>query len=188
MITKLKEGDKMNSINYCVLDIETRRSAADVGGWDKACNMGVSIACLCDSHGKFYDYQQSQLDDLVEHLRHFDLVIGFNHIKFDYAVLGGLHPFNFQNLPSLDLLVEVIEVLGHRVKLDNIAQATLGVGKSADGLQALKWWKDERLDLITEYCRQDVAVTRDVFLYGREHGHVFYIDDDGAIRQIKVEW
>ena len=135
-----------------------------------------------------HDYEQDQMDDLVAHLQRFDLVIGFNHVKFDYAVLGGLHPFNFRGLPNLDLLVEVNNRLGYRLKLDNIAQATLDVGKSADGLQALKWWKEGRLDLITEYCRQDVEVTRDVYLYGREHGHVFFTNKAGQKVKLPIEW
>jgi len=174
---------------YGVLDIETRYSAQDVGGWNRADRMGVSIACLYDSEdGSMHDYEQDQMDELIKHLQQFDLVIGFNHIKFDYAVLGGLHPFNFRGLPSLDLLVEVNNRLGYRLKLDNIAQATLDVGKSADGLQALEWWKEGRLDLITEYCRQDVEVTRDVYLYGREHGHVFFTNKAGQKVKLPIDW
>ncbi|CCH49256.1 DEAD/DEAH box helicase domain protein [Pseudodesulfovibrio piezophilus C1TLV30] len=174
---------------YGVLDIETRYSAEDVGGWNRADRMGVSVACLYDSDGEtMHDYEQDRMDDLVDHLKQFDLVIGFNHVKFDYAVLGGLHPFNFRGLPNLDLLVEVHNRLGYRLKLDNIAQATLDVGKSADGLMALAWWKEGRLDLITEYCRQDVAVTRDVYLYGREHGHIFFTNKAGQKVKLPIDW
>ena len=174
---------------YGVLDIETRYSAQEVGGWNRADRMGVSIACLYDSEDDaMHDYEQDQTDDLVAHLQKFDLVIGFNHVKFDYAVLGGLHPFNFRGLPNLDLLIEVNNRLGYRVKLDNIAQATLDVGKSADGLMALEWWKEGRLDLITEYCQQDVAVTRDVYLYGREHGHVFFTNKAKQKVKLPIDW
>jgi DEAD/DEAH box helicase domain-containing protein len=174
---------------FGVIDIETRYSADDVGGWNRADRMGVSIACVWDSGEEaMFDYEQDDMDGLVAHLQRFDLVIGFNHVKFDYAVLGGLHPFRFRSLPSLDLLIEVKNRLGYRVKLDNIASATLGAGKSADGLQALKWWKEGRLDLITEYCRQDVAVTRDVYLFGRECGHVFFTNKAGQKVKLPVQW
>lgn len=174
---------------YGVLDIETRYSADEVGGWNRADRMGVSIACLYDSEDDaMHDYEQDQMDALVTHLQKFDKVIGFNHVKFDYAVLGGLHPYPFRSLPNLDLLVEVNNRLGYRVKLDNIAQATLDVGKSADGLMALKWWKEGRLDLITEYCRQDVAVTRDVYLFGRENGHIFFTNKAGQKVKLPVDW
>lgn len=174
---------------YGVIDIETRYSADEVGGWVRADRMGVSIACVYDSEDEaMHDYEQDQMDDLIAHLQKFDLVIGFNHVKFDYAVLGGLHPFNFRGLPNCDLLMEVHERLGYRLKLDNIAQATLDVGKSADGLMALKWWKEGRLDLITEYCQQDVAVTRDVYLFGREHGHVFFTNKAGQKVKLPIDW
>jgi len=174
---------------YGVLDIETRYSADEVGGWNRADRMGVSIACLYDSEDDaMHDYEQDQMDALVAHLQKFDKVIGFNHVKFDYAVLGGLHPYPFRSLPNLDLLIEVNNRLGYRVKLDNIAQATLDVGKSADGLMALKWWKEGRLDLITEYCRQDVAVTRDVYLFGRENGHIFFTNKANQKVKLPVDW
>ena len=174
---------------YGVIDIETRFSADEVGGWNRADRMGVSIACVFDSQDDaMHDYEQDQMNELVDHLKRFDLVIGFNHVKFDYAVLGGLHPFGFRSLPNLDLLMEVHNRLGYRVKLDNIASATLDVGKSADGLQALKWWKEGRLDLITEYCRQDVSVTRDVYLFGREHGHIFFTNKAAQKVKLPVDW
>jgi len=181
--------EKPTPKRYGVIDIETRYSAQEVGGWNRADRMGVSIACVYDSEDdSMHDYEQDQMDELVAHLKQFDLVIGFNHVKFDYAVLGGLHPFRFRDLPNLDLLVEVNNRLGYRLKLDNIAQATLDVGKSADGLMALEWWKEGRLDLITEYCRQDVAVTRDVYLFGREHGHVFFTNKAGKKVKLPIAW
>jgi len=174
---------------YGVLDIETRFSADEVGGWGRADRMGVSIACLYDSEDDaMHDYEQDQMDELVAHLQKFDKVIGFNHVKFDYAVLNGLHPFNFRGLSNLDLLMEVHARLGYRVKLDNIAQATLDIGKSADGLMALKWWQEGRLDLITEYCQQDVAVTRDVYLFGRENGHIFFTNKAGQKVKLPIDW
>jgi DEAD/DEAH box helicase domain-containing protein len=174
---------------FGVIDIETRYSADEVGGWHRADRMGVSVACLWDSAEQaMFDYGQDDIDALVARLRTYDLVIGFNHVKFDYAVLGGLHPFAFRSLPSLDLLVEINNRLGYRLKLDNVAQATLGTGKTADGLMALKWWKEGRLDLITQYCRKDVEATRDLYLHGREHGHVFFTNKAGQKVRLPVNW
>jgi DEAD/DEAH box helicase domain-containing protein len=174
---------------YGVIDIETRFSADEVGGWGRADRMGVSVACVWDAGEQaMFDFGQDDLDGLVARLQQFDLVIGFNHVKFDYAVLGGLHPFKFRSLPNLDLLAEINTRLGYRVSLDNTAQATLNVGKSADGLMALKWWKEGRLDLITEYCRKDVEVTRDLYLHGREHGHIFFTNKAGQKVRLPVEW
>jgi DEAD/DEAH box helicase domain-containing protein len=174
---------------YAVLDIETRRSAQEVGGWNRADRMGVSVACVWDSASEaFSDYEEDRIDDLAEHLAECDLVIGFNVIRFDYLVLSGLSSFRFQSLPTLDLLAHIHERMGFRIKLDTLAQATLGAAKSADGLQALEWWKQGRLDLITEYCRQDVAVTRDLYLHGVNEGCVYYVNKAGQKVRMPVAW
>ncbi len=175
--------------HYAVLDIETRRSAKDVGGWNRANRMGVSIAVLYDAASdEFIAYEQDQISDLVNKLQEFDLVIGFNIIRFDYQVLSGLSDFAFSSLHTLDLLAYIHNQLGFRIKLDTLAQATLGVAKSADGLQALEWWKKDRLDLITEYCRQDVAVTRDLYLHGVSKGCAYYTNKAGQKVRLPVDW
>ncbi|MBU1612634.1 MAG: DEAD/DEAH box helicase [Proteobacteria bacterium] len=174
---------------YGVLDIETRRSAAEVGGWNRANRMGVSIAVLYDSAtDEFIDYEEHQIHELVDKLNEFELIIGFNIIRFDYLVLSGLSDFNFRSLPTLDLLGYIHERQGFRIKLDTLAQATLDAAKSADGLQALEWWKEGRLDLITEYCRQDVAVTRDLYLHGVTEGCVYYTNKAGQKVRMPVDW
>lgn len=174
---------------YGVLDIETRSSAADVGGWHHADRMGVSIAVLYDSGAdKYVSFTQNEIPALAERMADFDLLIGFNILRFDYAVLRGVHRFPWRRLPTLDLLASIHSRLGFRLKLDNLAHATLGAGKSADGLMALQWWKEGRLDLIESYCRQDVAVTRGIYLFGREHGHVLFTNKSGRKAKLPVDW
>jgi len=174
---------------FAVVDVETRRSAAEVGGWTRPDLMGVSIAVLYDSGADEYvDYQEHEIPALAERLRGFDLVVGFNILRFDYGVLAGVHPFPYAALPTLDMLAHVHERLGYRLKLDNLAQATLNVGKSADGLQALQWWAEGRLDEIAKYCRQDVAVTRDLYLYGRENRFVLFSNKAGQKARLPVAW
>ena len=125
---------------------------------------------------------------MMERAKNLDLIIGFNIERFDYKVLSGIHAFNYKGLPTLDLLLKVYERLGYRLKLDNIAQATLNAAKSADGLQALEWWKEGKLDLITEYCKQDVAVTRDVYLFGKENGYVLFTNKEKKKVRLPVSW
>ena len=174
---------------FAVVDVETRRSAAEVGGWNRPDLMGISIAVLYDSGtDQFIDYQQHEIPALAEHLKSFDLVVGFNILRFDYPVMAGIHPFRYAALPTLDMLMAVHERLGYRLKLDNLAQATLGVGKSADGLQALKWWQEGKLDEIATYCRQDVAVTRDLYLFGRENRYVLFQNKAGQKARLPVGW
>ena len=175
---------------YGVLDVETRYSAQEVGGWHKADRMGVSIAVLYDSGTDDYTaYTQDRIPELAARCASFDLVIGFNILRFDYAVLAPHAPgVDWRKFPTLDMLARIHERLSYRISLDNIAQATLNAGKSADGLQALAWWKEGAVDKIEEYCRRDVLVTRDIYRYGREHGYVAFTNKAGQVVRIPVAW
>ena len=45
------------------------------------------------------------------------------------------------------------------------------------------------MEKLTDYCRQDVAVTRDLFLYGLDNGHLIYRTkkDDTRVR-LRIDW
>lgn len=174
---------------FVVLDVETRRSAAEVGGWQRAGDMGVSVAVVYDSRdGAFHAYGQEELPACLERLRSAPLVVGFNSVRFDYAVLQPFADFALRELPSLDLLRRIEERLHYRVSLDNVAQATLHEGKSADGLQALRWWKEGRVEEIAAYCRKDVDVTRRIYLFGRERGYVLFRNKAGQRVRVPVDF
>lgn len=174
---------------YAVLDLETRRSAQEVGGWHRADSMGVSCVVVYDSAtDACRDYLQEDVPRLVGDLVEYDLVVGFNILRFDYAVLGGLSRFDFQTLPTLDLLSDIHATLGYRLSLEHLARETLGAAKSASGLQALLWWKEGRIGDIISYCRQDVAVTRDLFLFGVRHGHLLFRNKAEKTVRVPVDW
>jgi DEAD/DEAH box helicase domain-containing protein len=176
-------------MRYMVLDVETRRSAREVGGWHRAGDMGVSVAVLYDAGSDaFLPFEQDALPELFDLLAQAELVVGFNILGFDYAVLQPFAAIRLQDLPTLDLLTQVHKGLGRRIKLDNLAQATLNAGKSADGMAALRWWKEGRLELIAEYCRMDVDITRRLYLHGCEHGHVFCSDARGGRVRVPAPW
>nr|HRC85406.1 hypothetical protein [Thermoanaerobaculia bacterium] len=88
----------------------------------------------------------------------------------------------------LDLLEDVYTRLGFRIGMGDLAQATLGYTKSADGLQSLAWVKEGRLDLVAEYCRRDVEILRDLYLFGRREGHILFTDRRGERLRLPVEW
>ena len=179
----------MQDRQYMVLDVETRRSARDVGGWHRAGDMGVSVAVVYDAGvDAFLPFEQDALPEMFRLLAQADLVVGFNIFGFDYAVLQPFADIRLQALPTLDLFVLVHRQLGRRVALDNLAQATLNAGKSADGMAALRWWKEGKLDQIAEYCRMDVDITRRLYLYGCEHGHVFCLDAQGVRIPVPALW
>ncbi len=171
-------------------DLETRRTANDVGGWGNKHLMGISVACTYSTKLQEYMiYTEDETQALIDQLRRADLVVGFNHISFDYEVLMGHSLFDFRDqLHSFDLLVDLEKLLGHRIKLDAVAAATLGTGKTADGLDALKWWQQGLVAKIAEYCCYDVKVTKCVHEFGVEHGFVKYHDRNGREQQVKVDW
>lgn len=171
-------------------DLETRRTANDVGGWGNKHKMGISVAVTFSTKLNEYTiYTEDESSALIEQLRRADLVVGFNHVGFDYEVLMGHSIFDFRDqLRSLDMLIDLEKALGHRIKLDAVAAATLGMGKTADGLDALKWWQQGEVAKIAEYCCYDVKVTKCVHEYGAQNGHVKYHDRNGREQSVKVDW
>jgi DEAD/DEAH box helicase domain-containing protein len=136
------------------------------------------------------------MERLGEELVRADLVVGWNHLSFDYPVL---QPYIFHTLAdqtvNLDMMVDLEQKLGFRLKLDSVASATLGTGKTADGLDALRWWQDhkksgdfEPLRKIAEYCAYDVKVTKAVHEYALANGHLNYDDRNGGIVELAVDW
>ena len=174
---------------YIVFDVETRRSAAEVGGWHLASKMGVSILVAYDSLTQSCSsYTQDTLDEFFSLLREADVVVGFNSLRFDCAVLQPFAPYNLTALPHVDLLRRIQDTLHYRVSLDNVAQATLDAPKSADGLQALQWWKEGRLDKIEAYCRDDVLLTQRLYCFGLEHGFVLFRNKAGQRVRVPVNF
>lgn len=185
----------MKDIVY--FDLETQRSFGDVGGAKNKDKMGISVGVAYSTRtGQYHIFNESQTDDLVEMLIKADLVVGYNHIYFDYPVLQGYTILDLPNQTiNLDMLIEVEKILGHRLKLDSIASATLGTGKSADGLDALRWWQQYKktgdpapMMKIAEYCCYDVKVTKEVHEYGVKHGHLLYNDRNDNPTKIEVDW
>ena len=172
-----------------VFDLETQRSAEEVGGWHNAHLMRISLAVIYDSLEKrFTTFYEADVERLLERLAGADLVIGFNVRRFDYQVLRGYTDSDLSSLPTFDVLDEIHARLGFRVSLAHLGEETLGESKSADGLQALAWWKEGRVDEIEEYCRRDVALLRDLFDHAREHGHLLFRSRRGGRVRVPLQF
>ncbi len=174
-----------------IFDLETKKSAADVGGWGNKAKMGVSVACLYDTVKKEYRfYREGQEEALCQDLLASDLVVGYNLINFDYEVIQPHSVFNLkENIPTLDLLVEVEKAVGKRLPLDNVCEHTLGINKTGDGMEALRWYKEGKIYEIAKYCAFDVKATTLVAEFGAAYGCIRYSDKNtGKINQVKVNW
>ena len=175
--------------NIVYFDLETQKSAEEVGGWDKVRDMRMSVGVTCSAaSGNYRIYGEKQVDDLLNELRRADLVVGFNNIGFDYEVLHGYTVFDLRQLPTLDMLVEIKKTLPHRLSLDSIAHATMGVEKTAEGMQAIRWFKEGRLLEIAEYCCYDVKITKLVHEHGTKHRQLFYTNRFGSKLSVSVSW
>lgn len=172
-----------------VLDIETQRSAEEVGGWDNCDRMGLAVAVTQDLEtGEMRVYTEADVEDLLADLTAAACIIGFNLRRFDFGVLRGYRHLDYRALPALDILEEVQASLGFRLSLNHLAQETLGAPKLADGLQSLRWWKAGEVDRIIEYCKSDVDLTRRLFEFGRMHGYLLYRDYQGRAARMPVRF
>ncbi len=137
---------------------------------------------------KFRPYEEEDIPALLRELSSADCVVGFNILQFDYPVLSGYTDFDFSKIQTLDLLADIYSILGFRVGLNNLARATLQSEKSADGLASLRWFREGAFAKIALYCRQDVAVTRDLHQFGCQNKHVYYLNSAGAPTKVFVNW
>ena len=170
-------------------DLETQKSASDVGGWGNSHLMKLSVGVVWDSRTQtFSSYLENEAANLVEKLRSADLVVGFNVVGFDYSALQPYSTFDLHEINTFDMLADVHKKLGYRLPLNHLAQHTLKAEKSADGLIALQWYKEGKMDKITEYCIKDVEITRDLFLFGEKQGYVLYEARDKTIQKLMVDW
>lgn len=176
--------------NLVYFDLETQLSASEVGGWQNKRMMKMSIGVTYSTgRGAYAIYHEDHVEELIKELRTADCVIGFNLLGFDYEVLEGYTLFDFSQVPTLDLMVHVEKTIGKRVGLDALAVETFGVGKTGNGTDALKWWKEGRLMDIAEYCCYDVKATKMLHEYGQQHGRVFFQNTATFRREsIAVSW
>lgn len=175
-------------LNYVVLDIETRESFQDIGGFEPS-RLTLSVAGVYDAAtGSERSYRAEQLPELAEVLRQTPRVVGYNLLGFDYAVLKSVFSFDPYTLPTVDLFDHLQRVLGFRPKLDDVARATLGKGKSGNGLDAIRLYQEGNWDALTRYCLDDVHITKEIYEYGLQHGHVKFPMRDGTIADLKATW
>ncbi len=171
-------------------DLETQRTANDAGGWDKTHEMGMSLGVTYSTRtGEYRIFTEQNVNALIDQLLRADLVVGHNVIKFDYGVLMKYTILDLAHqCRTLDLLVDLETKLGHRLGLDSLATATLKVGKTGDGLDAIRWWREGRMLDIAEYCCFDVKCTKMVHEYGVANKQLHYHDRFQQRKSVTVEW
>ena len=174
-----------------VFDLETKHLASEVGGWSHIDRMGLAAAILFYvEESIFIRLTEDDAPQLIEHIRDAHEIIGYNVLRFDYKVLQpyGLMSGKELQAKTTDLMIHIQRELGFRLRLDNLAEATLHEQKSGDGLMSVEWYKAGEIAKVLDYCEQDVRVTHKLWETGKIKGYVNYFDRNGNTRKINVSW
>lgn len=167
-------------------DIETANILPTMARQDVT-RLDLAIVAIHDSAtGAFTSYSQKELPRLWPILESADTLIGFNSDAFDIPLLDKYYPGDLTRLKSIDLMVEVQKVLGRRIRLQSLAEATLGTAKSGNGLESVRWWQEGLHDKVRKYCIQDVKITRDLYDRALEKGVLKY-RELRDVRDIKLD-
>jgi|MudIll2142460700_1097286.scaffolds.fasta_scaffold02411_4 DEAD/DEAH box helicase domain-containing protein len=179
---------------FMVLDVETQYLSEEVpGGWNAVDKLKVALVVTWDEAAGMRVWYEADVPGLLDETRNFSPIVTFNGERFDFQVLSAYGDVShLRGERSRDLMVHLRDKLGFRVKLDSLAASTLGRGKSGSGIQSVEWWRSGDPALrqkVADYCRMDVELTRDIYLFGKEKGYVL-LDDikTGATRRINVSW
>jgi DEAD/DEAH box helicase domain-containing protein len=176
-----------------VLDVETQFLTEQIaGGWTAVDKLKVALVVTWDGKNGMRVWYEEDAPRLLMELRNFQPIVTFNGENFDFKVLSAYGPVDFLASKSTDMLAIMTKKLGFRVKLESVAQATLGRGKIGSGKDSVVWWQSgdpEKRQKVVEYCKKDVELTRDLYFFGKEKGYVS-IDDtkQGGIRRVDVSW
>lgn len=160
-----------------VLDLETQKAFDEVGGRGKNHLLKVSVVGIYDySNDRYQIFREHEIPKLSSILQTADQIIGYNIKDFDFEVLRPYLNFDIHTVPCLDLLEEIEKVLTHRIKLDDVAQATLGAGKSGSGTEAIRLYKNGQLEALEKYCLDDVKITKQIYDYVFKNHKLLYRD------------
>jgi DEAD/DEAH box helicase domain-containing protein len=169
-----------------VFDIETSNVFQDVASNDPAA-LDMSVCCIYDYEtDKYSSYTKETLNEMWPIFEKADLIIGYNSDHFDIPILNKYFSGDLTKIKSLDLLKEIKNSLGRRIKLDTVAEATLGRNKIGHGLEAIVWWRNGEKDKVIKYCTEDVRITKDIYEYALKNKSLKYLDGKD-MKEIKLD-
>ena len=175
------------SIRKIVFDIETKNLFEEIGSNNPA-DLDISVVAIYDyTTDAYQSFTENEFTKLWPILEQADMLIGYNSDHFDIPLLDKYYPGDLTKIKSLDIMKEIRATLGRRIKLDYIAAGTLGRNKISHGLEAVRWWKEGKIDDIRKYCVEDVHITKDVYDYALKNKKLLYKEGGGPVQEIKLD-
>lgn len=169
-----------------VFDVETKKSFREVNNDTK--KLGVSVVAAYDYEtNEIHAFLENELSGLFNLFEKASLLVGFNSESFDLVVLKEYYVGDLFKFPHFDILNDIKAVTGRRYPLDDLIHATLNKGKTGHGLQAIEFYREGKFKELTQYCKDDVLLTKELLDFGMEHGHVF-IPTAMSKQKIPVKW
>ncbi len=173
-------SDKGMENSTVYLDIETQNGPDDVpGGWGNLAAFKISCTVTCTEGTGEPAYQtwwEGDVPNLMDHLKQYDRIVGFNIKRFDYGVLSGYSDVDHLTDRTIDILDMIYDKLRFRISLQGLAEANFGLSKLGTGVQAIEWWRKGDLDSLEKYCQEDVRITRMLYKKARTEGYLLYHD------------
>lgn len=169
-----------------VFDIETSNSFQEAGSNNPA-DLTISVVGIYEYEGdKYSAFLVEDFGKLWPIIENTDAFITFNGDHFDIPLLNKYYPGDLFKMKSVDLLKEMQKSAGRRMKLDQIAEGTLGVNKTGHGLDAIKWWRDGEVEKVKRYCLDDVRITKDIYEYALREGKLIF-KEGGNLNEVKLD-
>lgn len=173
-----------------VFDIETKNIFQDVGSRNPE-DLDISIVGLYDYEtDKYHTFLQEEFDTMWEFIKKADLLITFNGEYFDIPLLNKYYRKaglgDLKDIRSLDVFKEIKNTSGRWLKLDKIAEGTFGINKISDGFEAVKWWREGKIEEIKKYCLSDVKITKDVYEFALKNKKLIF-KDGPFMKEVKLD-
>jgi RNase_H superfamily len=150
-------------MNYITYDIETYHP-------DRADEFSVSkfrvsvIGAYISWTDEYVAFLEEDVGTFLSLVQKADLLIGFNHIWFDNAVLAKYADYNLNTeVNNYDIMLEFEKKAGHKIKLDDLAAGTLGRNKTDHYSQFVNYYWDKEWSKLIDYCMHDVKITEELF-------------------------
>jgi DEAD/DEAH box helicase domain-containing protein len=197
--TRRMESEIME--DHVVLDVEIQKTIEELPrGWDDSDKMGVAVAVLYEfKTDRFRIYGPNDVERLKDRLLEADRISGYNIWRFDYNVIWGLprgQTVDILRPKTNDILLRIWRSLGLSLKdfssahkgwkLDQVMNATFGIGKIGNGADAPKWYQAGEIHRVINYCVDDVALERDLAVFVDRFG--FVLGEGGRTVYLEKEW